>query len=115
CLSWSGSASLSLRKTTKLPIWQELFLAVALSILLTRLVRGALTSRAKIIATGFSPFLQNRQYFSPALAPVTLSGWNGPGTTSPTCGPDLTALSAATTPPTTRASVRNAPATNNTL
>jgi hypothetical protein len=42
---------------------QELFLAVAASIFLTKLVRGSLISRAKIMATGFAPFLQTWQTF----------------------------------------------------
>ena len=57
-------------------------------------VRGLLTSRAKIIATGFPPFCQTRQFFSPALAPVTFSGWKGPGIFLPTGGPDLSGSSA---------------------
>ena len=49
----------------------------AASIFLTRLVKGSLTSRAKIIATGLLPFCQTRQFFFPALWPVTFSGWKG--------------------------------------
>src|SRR5579871_1894769 len=52
------------------------------------------------MATGFAPFLQYRQTFSPAFSPVQLSGWNGPGTFSPVCGPDRS--SAANTLPANR-------------
>src|SRR6516162_1836106 len=79
----------SLKNTTKLPMAASLFLTVASSIFLISLVRAGLVWRAKIIATGFSPFLQNRQNFSPAFSPLQLSGWNGPGTALPTCGPDF--------------------------
>ena len=50
------------------------------------------------MATGLLPFWQNRQCFLPAISPVTFSGWNGPGTGSFTCGPDLTASAANTAP-----------------
>src|SRR5262249_29802169 len=84
-----SSPSLSLRKTTNEPIDFSLFLAVQASIFLTSLTSSGLFSRAKTMATGFSPLTQNRQNFSPLCSPVTLIGWNGPGTFSPDCGPDL--------------------------
>src|SRR4051812_21710067 len=59
------------------------------------LVRAGVTSRAKIIATGRSPFSQNRQCFLPVFSPLTFSGWNGPGTLAPSCGPDLTPAAVA--------------------
>ena len=71
-----------------------LFLPVASSIFLISLVRDSSGLRAKITATGLSPFEQYRQLLWPALSPVTFSGWNGPGTFSSTCGPDLTASAA---------------------
>src|SRR5436305_14085431 len=90
-LSLPSSFSSSLQKTTKLPILQPLFLAQQLSSFLMSLVRVALGWRAKTIATGALPLAQYRQAFSPACLPLTLSGWNGPASVSPACGPDLTA------------------------
>src|SRR5439155_14059831 len=52
------------------------------------------------MATGLLPFLQYRHCFSPALGPVTFSGWNGPASSSPHCGPDFTASPASTAPAT---------------
>src|SRR5262249_33763037 len=63
------------------------FLAVAASIFLTRPVKGSLTSRAKMAATGLGPFLQTKQAFLPASSPVTFNGVKGPGSGSPACGP----------------------------
>src|SRR5205823_2159658 len=63
--------------------------------------------RANTTATGFSPFLQYRQAFLPASSPVTLSGWNGPGTFSPVCGPLLISAANATPPSTTTAAAAN--------
>ena len=90
-LSLSCKPSSSVQNTTKLPMRQLLFLTAASSSFLTKLVKGSLTSRAKIIATGFEPFRQTWHCLDPAPSPVTLSGLNGPGTPSPGCGPDFRA------------------------
>ena len=55
------------------------------------LATAGVASRAKTTATGLPPLEQYRHDFLPALAPVTLRGWNGPGTSAPTAGPDLSA------------------------
>lgn len=60
---------------------------------------GSLTSRAKIITTGFSPFSHTKQCGRPAYSPVTFNGSNAPGSMSPGCSPDRTG-SAATSEPT---------------
>src|SRR5262249_20791694 len=91
-------SSVSPRKTTKLPILASSCCAVAVSIFLISFVRGSLTSRAKIMATGLLPFSQYRQCFSPADFPVTVSGGNGPGTVWPTFGPDRTHSPASARP-----------------
>src|SRR5262245_8615609 len=77
------------------PIDLSLFLAVASSIFLISLVSSRELSRAKTIATGFSPLRQNRHCFWPLYSPVTFIGWNGPGTFSPAWGPDLMCSAAA--------------------
>src|SRR4051794_24677365 len=92
-LSFSSSFSSSLQKTTNVPIL-PLLSAAALSSFLTKLVRLSETSRAKIIATGFPPLLQTRQSFLPIRLPLQCNGLNGVGD-SPTCRPDLDALSSA--------------------
>src|SRR5262249_45180656 len=84
------------RKTTKLPILQSLCSAVALSICLTRLVKGSLTSRAKIIATGLPPFFQTKHNFLPAVGPLTCNGLKGVILELPTCGPDFRSSPAQT-------------------
>src|SRR5439155_24695997 len=84
------------------PIRASLFLAVQASSFLMSAVNSGELVRAKTMATGFVPFWQYRQFFCPAAEPLMLSGWNGPGTFSPTCGPDLTASPAET--PATRMS-----------
>src|SRR5437867_2038647 len=86
----------------------DLLPAVAASIFLTRLVKGPVTSRAKIIATGLLPFCQTRQFFLPAMAPLMFSGWNGWRILLPTWGPDLRA-SPATTPAAASAITAKAP------
>src|SRR5262245_10843666 len=57
---------------------------------------------------GSSPALQYRQAFFPASSPLMFNGWNGPGTFSPVCGPDLMSAANATAPraPTTAAANR---------
>src|SRR5579883_808588 len=87
---------------------QSLCLAVASSIFLTRLVKGPLTSRAKIIATGLPPFFQTRHCLPPGVGPLTCSGLKGTITLLPTWGPDLRVPSAIT-PPTSSATAREAP------
>jgi hypothetical protein len=62
------------------------------------------------MATGFPPFCQTKQFFSPAEAPVILSGWKGPGMFLPTAGPDLRE-SPATAPATASTATANAPTT----
>jgi hypothetical protein len=71
---------------------------VAASICLTKLVKGPVSSRAKTMATGFLPFCQTWQFFSPADGPLTFSTWNGPGTLSPGWGPDLSGGAAKALP-----------------
>src|SRR5262249_29114172 len=88
-LSLASRSLSSLQNTTKEPILQDLLAAVAASIFLTRLVKLLSISRAKIIATGFPPFCQTKQFFLPADEPLMLRGWNGPGIDSPVCGPDF--------------------------
>jgi hypothetical protein len=106
--SFLRSPSSSLQNTTKLPMRQSLCLSVASSIFLTKLVKPSLISRAKIMATGFPPFLQTWQTFWPAALPVTFKGLNGPGTGLPGCGPDLRP-SAAAALTTSSAAAREAP------
>src|SRR6516165_2300788 len=67
-----------------------LFLTVAASSCLISLLTSGVSSRAKTTATGLAPLAQYRQFFLPACSPLMFSGWNGPGTFSPDCGPDLT-------------------------
>src|SRR5947209_853901 len=69
-----------------------LFLIVAASSCLMSLATLGVRSRAKTTATGFVPLAQYRQFFLPAWSPLMFSGWNGPGTSWPTCGPDFTPL-----------------------
>src|SRR5579863_919678 len=106
-VSLSLAFSSSVRKTMKLPMRLSLFLRVAASIFLTKLVKGALASRAKIIATGLEPNRQMKQDFSPAPGPVKCSGSKTPGL-SPTCGPDLSASAAMLVVAMTTASAPNA-------
>src|SRR4051812_9200244 len=107
CLTFLSKPSSSLRKTTKLPIRQSLFLAVAASIFLTRPVKPSLISRAKIMATGLLPFFHTWQTLSPASSPVTLSGLKGVKWT-PGWGPDLRPPAARALPAST-AAAREAP------
>jgi hypothetical protein len=86
---------------------QEEFLAVAESICLTKLVKGSLISRAKIIATGLPPFCQTGQFLVPASGPVTCNGLNGVGL-FPSWGPDFRS-SEARTLPTSSAIARDEP------
>src|SRR4051794_39538971 len=72
------------------------FLTVAASSCLMSLATPGVRSRAKTTATGLAPLEQYRQFFLPAASPLMLSGWNGPGTSSPACGPDFTLLWAET-------------------
>src|SRR5262245_12100248 len=109
--SFSCKPSSSLRKTTKL---LSFLLSVCLLRPLTKLVKPSLVSRAKTMATGLPPYCQTKQFFLPALAPVQLSGWNGPGMLVPACGPDLRA-SPATTPATASAVSTHAPAKRRTF
>src|SRR5690242_3414523 len=81
------------RTTTKLPIFLSAWEAVALSICLTKLVKGSLISRAKIMTTGFLPFFQTRQDFLPAPGPVACNGSKGV-TAEPGCGPDTNGAAA---------------------
>src|SRR5205823_3445887 len=92
----------SQQNTTQLFI--SSFFVQQASIFWSSALTSGVASRAKIIATGLAPKRQYRQDFSPAAGPVMFSGSNGPGTLSPTCGPDFT-FSAAARPPkaTTRA------------
>src|SRR4051812_12555576 len=107
-LSFFSRPSSSLRKTTKLPMRASLFLAVAASIFLTKLVKGPVISRAKIIATGFPPFFQTRQSFEPSSGPVACNGLKGVIRLEPTWGPDLRPP-AARALPASSAAAREAP------
>src|SRR5437660_1568092 len=105
-LSFCSRPSSLLRKTTKLPILQDLLAAVALSSFLTRPVKLSLISRAKIMATGLLPFCQTRQFFWPALEPLTFSGWKGVMLRLPSCGPDLTSAAVRDPPASSSAAAR---------
>src|SRR5262249_12691654 len=95
-------------KTAKLFIFLSLaFLTVQASIFLTKLVTGALVSRAKTNATGLPPYAQTRQRAVPAPGPVTCLGSKGVQP-SPGCKPDLRP-SSAITPPTSSAIASEAP------
>src|SRR5258708_18817345 len=94
-------------KTAKLFNFLSLFLTVQASIFLTKLVTGALASRAKTIATGLAPYAQTRQRAVPAFGPVTCLGSKGVQP-SPGCNPDLRP-SSAIAPPTSSAIARVAP------
>src|SRR5437016_3008152 len=107
-LSFFSMLSSSLRNTMKLPMLQPEFLAVAASIFLTKLVKGPVISRAKIIATGFPPFFQTRQSFEPSSGPVACNGLNGVIRLEPTGGPDLRPP-AARALPASSAAAREAP------
>src|SRR5205823_2416916 len=91
-LTLPSKSSSSLRKQTKLQIFLS---CEAWSIFLTKLVKLPSMLRAKIIATGSAPYCQTRQFFLPALSPVTFSGWKGVGLL-PTCNPDLRGSPATT-------------------
>src|SRR4051812_22908067 len=60
------------------------------------------------MATGLAPYCQTRQFFLPAFAPVTLSGWNGVGL-PPTGSPDLMEDSPARAPDKASAATAKAP------
>src|SRR5436190_10683483 len=98
-LSLPSSLSLSEQNTTK-PFRSALeFFSAAVStaaISFWRVASSAL--RAKMATTGSSPALQYRQAFLPADSPLMFSGWNGPGTFSPVCGPDFRSAAKATVP-----------------
>src|SRR5205085_11731799 len=98
-LSFLSMPESSQQNTTQLFI--SSFFVQQASIFWSSALTSGVASRAKIIATGLAPKRQYRQDFSPAAGPVMFSGSNGPGTLSPTCGPDFT-FSAATRPPQTR-------------
>src|SRR5262249_19273936 len=89
--------------------------AAALSNFLTKLVKSSEVSRAKIIATARLPLLQTRQFFCPTSFLFTglkeCNGVNGVGD-SPTCRPDLGALSSANALHASSALARVAPVAN---
>src|SRR5262249_54294392 len=103
--------SLSVQNTTKLPMRADLFLAVASSSFLTRLVKLSLISRAKIIATGFPPCFQTRHARVPTWAPEQCSGLKAGIFFDPTWGPDLRSSAAGSVLHTSIAAARDIPST----